>query len=1043
MQQRPPLRPVLALVLALVAGLSPLSSASGQGDADFRRIAGSGRAETAAEVSRGEGSDGTVVIARADDFPDALAGAFLGEPVLLSGADALPQASLDAINDLASDRAVLLGGEAALGQGVVDQLEALDLPVQRLAGAGRIETAAAIATSGLVDVGTVGGQRTAIVASAGTFPDALVAGPLSAGASLPILLTGTDDVPAVTMNALAELEIERVLIVGGTAVVTPDVLGTIQNAGYDVTRLAGATRQDTAVEVANFAREMLGWTPESVVVATGADFPDALAAAPFAGERSAPLLLTGGSTASDALAGLLGCLVTDLIVVGGTAVVPDEDAQQIADAMGTDDVCVFSPRTLPTQAALRVGEVHEVVMDARADTDDPAFAQVAQVRFTVVPDTLSIAVAEPVLADEDTVTTATSGAGGGLEATVPLAADGTATLAFTSVTPGLVVVQACASGRDGVEICQEVAANFAARYAATIDDGAAVGYVSVDDGVVCAAVAGDYDGEAMDVQGPDGSIAVIPGLAGCTDEPVTIERDAVDADPASYGFFTDALNPLAVIGSDYAEWEPSSAQPFVPGPATQSGTELVANIDELNDVTALNFIDYASTGAAEGSAFSGDVLFATGRFGLKSYDISDPTAPVFLDWEEMPDFWENEDMTVDEDRRLVFLSRDPRAFGGSTDDGVAGVYIIDASDPANLRRIVFHELPAGHTASCVRSEREDGTIAPCDFLWSGGPATGTHQPEDWGGRPVFVTDVRNPERPFTYPMPLLTNQNDGGTDYAHDVQVDADGLAWVSSRGGVYGFHTFGTHTDPLTGEERVATPADPVPFAGGTLEGEDSSGGVIHNSYRPVGTEAALGADLEASGFAEGELIYATDEAFTSACTSDGLFNIVTLEGSYSGEGFVSTPEEPFRLRTVGTWSPITSGEIGPVALCSAHYFDMKDSIVAYSWYGQGTRFIDVSDPVNPIQVAFHRPLVNTSFAPRFRGDYVFVADSLRGIDVLQLTAEAAENSVTRTDIAAPTLPGVNAALLAASIAGDPISFAGQVWDADPVYGWSCWIRQ
>lgn len=288
----------------------------------------------------------------------------------------------------------------------------------------------------------------------------------------------------------------------------------------------------------------------------------------------------------------------------------------------------------------------------------------------------------------------------------------------------------------------------------------------------------------------------------------------------------------------------------------------------------------------------------------------------------------------------------------------------------------------------------------------------------WSGGPVFMTDVRDPERPYTYPMPLLEGQNDGVTDYAHDVQVDADGRAWVSSRGGVYGFHTVGTHMDPLAGEERVATPADPVPFAGGTLEGEDSSGGVIH-SYRPVGDD--LGADLAASGFAEGELIYATDEAFTSACTTDGLFNIVTLEGSHAGEGFVSTAEDPFRLPTLGTWSPITAGEPGPVPLCSAHYFDMKDSIATYSWYGQGTRFVDVSDPTGPIQVAFHRPLVNSSFAPRYRGDVVFVADSLRGIDVIRLTDGAFEAQATRTQIAAPLLPGLAPDVVAASVAGAP----------------------
>ena len=63
-----------------------------------------------------------------------------------------------------------------------------------------------------------------------------------------------------------------------------------------------------------------------------------------------------------------------------------------------------------------------------------------------------------------------------------------------------------------------------------------------------------------------------------------------------------------------------------------------------------------------------------------------------------------------------FLSRDPRAFGGSTNSNtdVAGVYIVDAKDPADLKLITFKQLPTGHTTSCVND---------CEFLWTGGPAS--------------------------------------------------------------------------------------------------------------------------------------------------------------------------------------------------------------------------------------------------------------------------------------------------------------------------------
>jgi putative cell wall-binding protein len=1036
---------LFALVLALVAALSPAATAQqGEGEADgggsaggtppveVVRLAGDDRIGTAVAVAEAHEPSDVVAIGRADAFPDALAGAHLGIPLLLTGRDRLPAATRSALDGVA--RAIVLGGEAAVSEAVAGEIESAGVAVTRLAGADRIETAAAVATREGTVVGTVGDRPTALLASAATFADALVAGPLAAGASLPLLLTHPDALPEATRDALADLAVEQVLIVGGSAAVSADVLAAVQAAGMDVRRLSGPTRQETAVAVAELAAAELGWPLQAVALATGADFPDALAIGPLAGSRRAPLLLTGGAVAAAAVGGLLGCGLSQLLVAGGPAAVGDAEVEAVSAAAGTGDGCAFAPQLLPAQAVVPVGDTHEVVLDARS-ASAPAFGQATggsadasggTVRWSVVADTLSRAVATPTADDLPPG----PGGGGGLEGSTALDDQGRASLRFTSSTPGLVVVQACVAGPDGEEVCEQVAVQFSARYAADVGE-AGRGFVSLHEGRLCASLVGVDEASILVTDADGGEVAAIGDGTGCV-EGTGLDRAAVDAAPEGLGFTTGAgFFPLAVIGSDYAAWEPAEPEPFVPGPLTQGNTELIATIGELNDVTAINFIDYGDR----------DVLFATGRFGLKSFDVSDPTAPTLLDWEAMPDFWENEDMSVDEDRRLVFMARDPRAYGGSTDDGVAGLYIIDASDPADLRRIVFHELPAGHTASCVRSERDDGTVAPCDFLWSGGPATGTHQPQDWGGRPVFVTDVRDPERPFTHPMPLLEGQNDGTTDYAHDVQVDADGLAWVSSRGGVYGFHTSGTHVDPLTGEERVATPADPVPFAGGTLEGEDTSGGVIHNSYRPVGAEAHLGADLAASGFAEGELVYATDEAFTSACTTDGLFNIVTLEGSYGGEGFVSTPEAPFRLRTVGTWSPVTAGEPGPVALCSAHYFDMRDSIVAYSWYGQGTRFIDVSDPTDPIQVAFHRPLVGSSFAPRFRGDVVFVADSMRGIDIVRLTDGAFEAQAAHTQIAAPALPGLSPEVVAASVAGGPIELGGRTWEADPVYGWSCWV--
>jgi hypothetical protein len=70
----------------------------------------------------------------------------------------------------------------------------------------------------------------------------------------------------------------------------------------------------------------------------------------------------------------------------------------------------------------------------------------------------------------------------------------------------------------------------------------------------------------------------------------------------------------------------------------------------------------------------------------------------------------------------------------------------------------------------------------------------------------------------------------------------------------------------------------------------------------------------------------------------------------------------------------------------CSAHYFDARDGILAYSWYDQGTRFIDVSDPTDPVQVGYYRPDDGVAWAPYWHGRYAYVADHNRGVDILAL---------------------------------------------------------
>jgi serine protease len=190
---------------------------------------------------------------------------------------------------------------------------------RRLSGADRYATAAAVSAAGFAP-----GVPVAYVATGSNFPDALAAGPLAARAGGPILLVSADHLPAATATELIRLRPATIVVLGGTGAVSDEVAGLLR--GYatsgSVTRLSGADRYATAAAVS-----AAGWAangPATVFLATGETFADAMAAAPLAGARGVPLLLTDPASLSPATAAeLLRLDPSEVIVLGSNGAVSD------------------------------------------------------------------------------------------------------------------------------------------------------------------------------------------------------------------------------------------------------------------------------------------------------------------------------------------------------------------------------------------------------------------------------------------------------------------------------------------------------------------------------------------------------------------------------------------------------------------------------------------------------------------------------------------------------------------------------------------------
>lgn len=335
-----PVAAVVATMAMVAASATPLVTT--------RRLEGEDRYATAAAIATATfDTSRFATLARGEDFPDALAAStaagFYGGPLLLTPREHLHPAALAAMRQLGVTNVTLVGGTNALSTQVETELRDAGMQTVRYAGADRFETAYYVFGSCTFECvyGPVEGKRTALIASGYSFADALAAAPIAYRLPLPVLLVTKDTVPEPTARALqqetaGQRAIEKVLLLGGTDVVSAQVEQRIQSMGVIVERIAGATRQETATRIADFERTRLNWIVTHVNLARGDAFPDALAGGPHAGSEAAPVLLTDPNALSPETRAFLranAATIGEIDVFGDASAVSEavvEDARQAA-----------------------------------------------------------------------------------------------------------------------------------------------------------------------------------------------------------------------------------------------------------------------------------------------------------------------------------------------------------------------------------------------------------------------------------------------------------------------------------------------------------------------------------------------------------------------------------------------------------------------------------------------------------------------------------------------------------------------------------------
>lgn len=363
---------MVALVSAvvLVFGVMPAHAAT-----PVDQVSGTDRYRTAAEVvERSHPAEAeTVYIASGTSFPDALAGgpaaAAAGAPLLLARTGGLPGPTRSQIERLDPSQIVVLGGVGALGQEVLDALRiaAPEALIMRLSGEDRYATAAAISEEVFEP-----GPEVVYIASGEDYPDALSGGAAAGVRGAPILLVKHSTIPADVKAELERLGPQRIAIVGGESAIGAKAAASLGGYG-EVERIAGIDRYDTAAAI---SRDSYPAGADTVYLATGVDFPDALAAGPAAAADRAPLLLVQPDRLPGAAREELKRLKpARVVVLGGKNAI----SKTVVNAAADPDAKPTKPTKPPKpEPPIKAVVKYRVITDGQITTDIDTFRDQVQ-----------------------------------------------------------------------------------------------------------------------------------------------------------------------------------------------------------------------------------------------------------------------------------------------------------------------------------------------------------------------------------------------------------------------------------------------------------------------------------------------------------------------------------------------------------------------------------------------------------------------------------------------------------------------------------------
>lgn len=251
------------------------------------RLEGTDRYKTSIEISKSQWKDGSsqgAILATGENYPDALSAAPLAQkinaPILLTNKDQLNSDTEAELKRLGVKTIYIIGGTGVISPAVESKLKSMKIDVIRLAGKDRYETSVKIAEQ-------LDAPNQLAVTTGDDFSDALSIAPFAVMKNMPIILVPKGYVPDCVKKYVSSVKIDKTYIVGGTDIISDDVSKSFSNP-Y---RIIGSDEYQRNIQIIKTFSNNIQW--DTIYIATGNNFPDALSGSVIAGRESSPIVLVG------------------------------------------------------------------------------------------------------------------------------------------------------------------------------------------------------------------------------------------------------------------------------------------------------------------------------------------------------------------------------------------------------------------------------------------------------------------------------------------------------------------------------------------------------------------------------------------------------------------------------------------------------------------------------------------------------------------------------------------------------------------------------